>query len=121
MQDKLFFLMGHVYNGTPCFYRIYPEDVILYTLFRLAIGRTQVQIVDMYIGGNTNQWTYVYSWMMKYLDQRYINIVSHQGLTCFIDDFLCFRHAIQQYVQRNHQCKLIDKAMAIVPGINFMP
>jgi hypothetical protein len=54
IQDKLFFLMGHIYNGTPCCYRIHPEEVFLYTLCRFATGLTQVQIVDMYISGDTN-------------------------------------------------------------------
>jgi hypothetical protein len=57
MYDKLFFLTGHVYNGTPCCYPIHPGEVFLYTLCKLATGLTQVQILDMYIGGNTNWWT----------------------------------------------------------------
>jgi hypothetical protein len=121
MQDKLFYPTGHVYNGTPCYYRIHPEEVFLNTLYRLATGLAQVQIMDMYIGGNTNRWTYAYSWMLNYLDQRYINIVGHQGLTYFIDDFPSFRCVIQQYVQCNHRRKLIDGTMTIVPGNNFMP
>ena len=55
MQDKLYFPTGHVYNGTPCCYWIHPEEVFLYTLCRLVTGVTQVQIVDMYIGSDTNQ------------------------------------------------------------------
>ncbi len=55
MQDKLFCPTGHVYNGIPCCYRIHPEEVFLYTLCRLVTGVTQVQIVDMYIGSDTNQ------------------------------------------------------------------
>ncbi len=54
MLDKLFFLTRHVYNGTPCCYLIHPEEVFLYTLCKLAMGQTQVQIVNMCIGGNTN-------------------------------------------------------------------
>jgi hypothetical protein len=81
MQDKLFLLTGHIYNGTPCCYQIHLEEVFLYTLCKLATGLTQVQIVDMYIDRNTNQWTYAYnSWMLKYLDKRYVNSVGHQGL-----------------------------------------
>ncbi len=39
MQDKLFFPMGHFTNGTPCCYRIHPEEVFLFTLCRLAKGQ----------------------------------------------------------------------------------
>jgi hypothetical protein len=59
--------------------------------------------------------------MLKYLDQSYVNIVSHQGLTCFIDNFTCFRPTIQEYIQRDHQRELVNGTMTIGFGINFMP
>jgi hypothetical protein len=59
--------------------------------------------------------------MLKYLNQRYVNIVNHQVLKCFVDEFPSFRCVIQQYVQRNHRRKLINGMMTIVHGINFMP
>jgi hypothetical protein len=59
--------------------------------------------------------------MLKYLNQRYINIIGHQGLARYVDEFPAYRCMIQQYVQRNHQRELIDGTMMIVPGINFMP
>ncbi len=74
--------------------------------------------MDLYVGGNTNWWTYAYSWMLKYLDQ---SVVGHQGLAHYVDNFLSYRCMIQQYVQHNHQRELIDRMMTIVPGINFMP
>jgi hypothetical protein len=121
MQDKLAFWTGHFFNGTPCCYRIHPEEVFLYTHCKLATGLTRVQIMDLYVGGNTNWWTYAYSWMLKYLNQRYVNIVGHQGLARYVDKFPAYRHAIQQYNQCNQQRELINGMMTIVPGINFMP
>ncbi len=35
-------------------------------------------MVDFYAGGNTTHWTFAYSWILKYLDQRYVNIIVHQ-------------------------------------------
>jgi hypothetical protein len=61
MQDKLAFPMGHFFNGTPCCYRIHPEEVFLYTLCRLATGLTRCQMVDFYFGGDTTWWTFAYS------------------------------------------------------------
>ena len=60
-------------------------------------------------------------WMLRYLDARYVSIVGHQGLTCFVDDFPRFHRAIEGYTQRDHQRELIDGTMTIVPGINFLP
>jgi hypothetical protein len=121
MQDKLAFPTGHFFNGTPCCYRIHPEEVFIYTLCKLATGLTQCQMVDFYIGGDTTHWTFAYSWMLKYLSQRYVNIIGHQGLACYVDKFPAYRCTIQEYVQRDHQRELIDGTMTIVPGINFMP
>jgi hypothetical protein len=77
MQDKLAFLTGHFFNGTPCCYQIHPEEVFLYTLCRLATGLTRCQMVDFNIGGDTTRWTFAYSRMLKYLNQRYVNIIGH--------------------------------------------
>ncbi len=100
MQDKLSFPTRHFTNGTPCCYRIHPEEVFLFTLCRLAKGWSQVHIVDTYFSGDKIRWTYAYPWMLRYLDDRYTHIViGHQGLTLFVDDFPRFKHAIEQYVR----------------------
>jgi hypothetical protein len=121
IQEKLSFPTGHAFYGTPCCYRIHPEEVLLFTLCRLATGMAQVRIVDTYLGGDKNRWTYVYPWMLKYLDERYANIIGHQGLARFGDDFPRFRGAIEMYVQHDHRRELVDGTMTIVPGLNFMP
>jgi hypothetical protein len=61
----------------------------------------------------------MYYWMLKNLNQRYVKIVCHQGLTRFVDDFPSCRLTIQQYVQCNHQHELINGMMMIVPGITW--
>ncbi len=118
MQEKLSIPMGH---GSPCCYQINPEEVFLFTLCRLATGMSQVRIVDTYFGGDKNRWTYAYPWMLKYLNERYVNIIGHQGLLRFVDDFPRFRHAIEMYVQHDHRRKLVKGAMMIVPSLDFMP
>ncbi len=120
MQEKLSFLRGHVFNGAPCCYRLHPEEVFLFTLCRLAMGMSQVRIVDTYISGDKNHWMFAYPWMLKYLDERYVNIVGRQGLMHFIHNFLHFKHTIEQCVQCNHQCEPVDGMMTIVSGLNFM-
>ena len=121
LADKLVIPTGFDTNGTPCNYRVHPEEVFLYTLCKVATGMTQVQIIDNYFGGDKTRWTYAYPWMLKYLDARYKNIIGHQGLTRFVRDFPKFHRAIKGYVQCDHQRELIDGTMTIVPGINFLP
>jgi hypothetical protein len=106
---------GHTY------YQIHPEEVFLFTLMKLATGMSNHLIVATYFGGDYNRWSYGYPWMLRYLNERYKNIVGHQGLTHFVIDFPWFHRAIGEYVQCNHLCKLVDGMMRIVTGINFMP
>ncbi len=102
MDDKLAFFTGHFYDGYACCYQIHPEEVFLFTLCRLATGMTQVHIVDTYFGGDKTRWSYTYPWMLRYLNTRYAHIVGHQGLTRFVNNFPCFKRAIEEYVQRDH-------------------
>ena len=103
------------------YYRIHPAEVFLFTLTKLAASMSNHMIVDTYFGGDDNRWSHGYPWMLCYLDKRYRNIVGHQGLMRFVGDFPRFHRAIEEYVQRDHPCKLVDATMTIVPGINFMP
>ena len=93
----------------------------MFTLCRLATGLTQAQIFDWYMSRDKNWWTHKYPWMLKYLGMRYARIVGHQGLTRFLDDFPCFKRTIEEFIQCNHICKLVDGRVTIIPGINFLP
>jgi hypothetical protein len=39
----------------------------------------------------------------------------------FVNYFPCFKRAIKQYDQHDHQRKLVDGTMMIVTGLNFIP
>jgi len=114
-ENKLPIFTGHTS------YRIHPEELFLFTLTKIATGMSNQMIVDVYFGGGYNRWSYGYPWMLRYIDERYRNIVGHQGLTRFVRDFPRFHTAIEGYVQRDHLRELLDGTMTIVPGINFLP
>jgi hypothetical protein len=78
-------------------------------------------IVDTYFGGDYNCWTYAYPWTLRYLDDRYKDVVGYQGLSRFVSDFPLFHRAIEEYVQCDHLRKLNVGTMTIVPGVNFLP
>ena len=103
------------------YYWIHPEEVLLFTLTKLATGMSSHMIVDTYFEVDYNRLSYGYPWMLRYLGGRYRNIVEHQGLMRFVGDFCWFHKAIEEFVQRDHHCELVDRIMAIVPGINLMP
>ena len=108
-------------NHNPIPTPLFVGPLLRHVTCRLATGITQVHIIDTYFGGDKSRWVYAYPWMLKYLDERYSNIVGHQGLSRFVDDFPRFKRAIEEYVQRDHQRELVDGTMTIVPGINFLP
>ncbi len=53
MSDKLAIPTGFNVNGTPCRYRIHPEEVYLFMLCKVATGMTQVNIVEMCMPSST--------------------------------------------------------------------
>jgi hypothetical protein len=112
---KIPIFTGHTY------YRIHLEEVFLFTITKLASGLSNHMIVDTYFDGDYNRCSYGYPWMLRYLDNRYKNIVGHQGLLQCVQDFPQFHKAIEKYVQRAHLRELDNGTMTIVPGINFLP
>ena len=88
---------------------------------KVATGLSNQRIVDMYIGGDSARWSYAYPWMIKYLDERYRDIIGHQGLTRVIEQFPQFAHAIERYLQRNHLHELVDGAFVVIEGLEFLP
>jgi len=68
-------------SGSQCCYRIHPGEVFLFTMTKVATGLSNQRIVAMYIVGNYARWSYAYPWMLKYLDERYRDIIGHRGLT----------------------------------------
>ena len=90
--DMLPFYTGYTSprSGSQCCYRIHPEEVFLFTMTKVATGLSNQRIVDMYIGGDYARWSYAYPWMIKYLDERYRDIIGHQGLTRVIDHATIF-------------------------------
>ncbi len=78
---KIAIFTGHTYN------QIHLEEVLLFTITKLAIGMSNHMIVDTYFGGDHNRLSYGHPWMLHYLDDRYRNIVGHQVLLRFVQDF----------------------------------
>ena len=108
--DMLPFLMGYTSSrsGSQCCYRIHPEEVFFFTMTKVATGLSNQWIVDMYIGGDYARWSYAYPWMIKYLDERYRDIIGHQGLTRVINQFPDFALAIEGYLQSDLLRELVN-------------
>lgn len=51
-------------------------------------------------GGHEKQWSSGFPWMLLYLDNRYRNIVGHQGLLRYVDQFPYFHEAMEREMQQ---------------------
>lgn len=116
--------MGHFVDGYQTRYLIHPEELFLFTLTKLATGRTNSSIVDGFFGGDYTRWSYGYRWMLilKYINDRYYaNVIGHQGLARYVHDFPQFHCAIERYVQKDRNVKNEDGTYTVTPGLEFLP
>lgn len=112
---------GHIAKGTPCRYLVHPEELFLFTLTKVATGRTNQSIVDEWFGGDYARWSHGYRWMLTYLDDRYENVVGHQGLARYVNEFPRFHRAIERFVQRDRMHENEDGTFVTIPGLEFLP
>ena len=98
-----------------------PRGGIPFFMTKVATGLSNQRIVDMYIGGDYARWSYAYPWMLKYLDERYRDIIGHQGLTRVVDQFPEFALAIEEYLQRDQLRELVDGNFVKIEGLEFSP
>ena len=75
----------------------------------------------MVCGGHASRWSYGFPWIVRYVDKRYTDILGHQGLTRFVDQFPDFFDAIQQKVQQTTTHHFNDGNAQDVTGLNFLP
>jgi len=87
-------------RGGVCRYLIHPEELFLFFMTRMYSGLDIIDTVDYIFGGYYNRWSYGWPWIIRYLDRRYENIIGHQGLLRFRDDFPRFYAGIERFVMR---------------------
>jgi hypothetical protein len=92
---------GHTnQRGVQCCYVFDPEELFLYFMSRMKSGHEHTTMCDVF-GGSPKRWSYAWRWILKYLDIRYVNIIGHQGLLRYVDQFPDFYTAINEKVQQN--------------------
>jgi len=110
-------------HGVPCVYNFHPEELFLYFMTRMKTGNDHTQMCDDIFGGSEKRWSLAWRWMLFYLDERYQNIIGHQGLLRFVDDFPRFYDAIQQKVQQSyvHDEDRQNNTHEETTGLAFLP
>lgn len=114
---------GHVnQNGVPCVYNFNPEELFLYFMMRMKTGNDLTQMCYVF-GGSTGRWGFAWRWILMYIDARYKDVIGHQGLLRFVDQFPDFYNAIQQKVQREtiHNIDEHNNTYDVRAGLSFLP
>ncbi len=91
-------------------------------MMRMKTGDDHTQMCYIF-GGSVKRWSYAWKWILLYLDERYTNIIGHQGLLRFVDQFPAFFAAIQQKVQREwvHNVDEENGTYDVTEGLAFLP
>lgn len=108
-------------RGGVCHYRIHTEELFLFFMTRCYTGTDMVDMADRIFGGYVTRWEFGFPWMVRYLDHRYRNIIGHQGLLRYRDQFPRFFEAIEQYVKRPKWHRLDDGTWWWSPGLSACP
>jgi hypothetical protein len=88
---------------------------------RMKSGLPHVAMCKDIFGGSPKRWSPAWGYMLVYLDTRYMNIIGHQGLIRFLDDFPSFYEAIQQKVMRDELHHNHDNTAVEFEGLHLLP
>lgn len=112
------------YVRVPNGYKIllfHPEEAFLFLMTKCKTGLSNKVLCDLIFGGNASIWSYGYPWLLRYLDERYEDIIGNQVLTRYVDQFPYFYDAINKYIQKTHTHHFNDGTAADYTGLRFLP
>lgn len=108
-------------SGDPLYYNFHPEELFLFFMTKCKIGYTNKNLCEDIFGGDQSRWSYGWPWILHYIDSRYQDVLSHQGLKRFVDDFPRFHAAIERKVKQDSPHCRNDGSGYIEPGLYFLP
>ena len=108
-------------HGVACCYNFNPEELFLYVMTRMKTGNDHTQMCGDIFGGSPRRWSIAWRWVMKYLDDRYQNIIGHQGLLHYVDQFPEFFDSIPQKVRQSYKHDNHDGTYNESDGLAFLP
>lgn len=87
-------------RNVECNYNFDPEELFLFMHTKCRTGYNNKEMCINIFGGHQKKWSYGFPWMLKYLDNRYRDIIGHQGLLRYVEDFPYFHRAMEREMQR---------------------
>ena len=86
----------YVFNTPGNFYRFHREELLIYTLTKLAHGFPHTVMSDMVVGGDSARWGRGYNYMMQHLDDHFSNIINVDSLGMWVHQFPYFSELIRR-------------------------
>ncbi len=84
-------------------------------------GLSNKHMCDYIFGGYACRWSYGWPWILRYIDDRYEDIIGHQGLMRYVDKFPSFFEPIQRNVCQKSTYHFNDGTVEELIGLWFLP
>ena len=104
MKHELFGLMPrlglqeqvHVPLSTGHCCVFYREEILTHALIKLAHGLTHTGMSDFVVGGNSVRWGAGHNYIMRHLDETFINLININSLNLWVHHFPSFAESIRK-------------------------
>jgi len=122
-EDYILIPTGQVnQKGFPVKLRYDPEELFLFWIIKIAQGLHNKAMCDIIFGGSTySKWSLGFPWMVKYVDDRYQNVIGPQDLAHSLPNFDRYAKAIKDFMKKTKVHVRADGSSWISPGIRFNP
>lgn len=77
-------------------YEFNREELLIYVLCKIAYGLPHIVMTDMIFGGDSSRWGKGYNFLVKFIDDKYINIINTNSLQFWAPHFPQFAEAIRR-------------------------
>jgi hypothetical protein len=102
-------------------YHFYPKELFMFLMVKCRTGHNNKHLCAYYFGGHAFRWTSGFCWIVRYLNQRYQQTLSHEKLVCFLPQFGQFYDVISAYMQQSFDRHNHDGSTNDHDGLNHCP
>lgn len=88
---------------------------------KIATGLDNTDLVDLYFGGDYALWSYIYKKTLIYVAHCYRNIIRHQGLARYLNEFPRFHRAIQNFCTTPREYQDLNGDWGWLTGLAYLP
>ena len=99
----------------------YDEEMILFSMAKLAKGLTTTVLVDLYFGGDRRRWSLGFRFFLKRVRELvYPNIVGFKGIRRFVGQFPGFAANFERKMEKERTIRGRDGVIRNVDGRRFV-